>query len=216
MVTRFWRQPAVRIPQSDEEVMLPEPMKESKTSLETALLGRRSIRAYTNQALEIAEIGQLMWAAQGVNRPGGYRTAPSAGALYPLEVYLLAGQVDGLEAGLYHYLPEKHALKRLWVGDKRPELSAAALNQESIANAPAVIVITAIYSRTMVKYGQRGEQYVHMEVGSASQNIYLQSVSLGLGTVFIGAFYDDQVQSALGLASEEIPLCLMPVGYPAE
>ena len=216
MFTRFWRQPPVRVPQSGDEIVLPEPIKESKTSLESALLGRRSVRTYTNQALGIAEVGQLMWAAQGVNRPGGYRTAPSAGALYPLEVYLLAGQVDGLEAGLYHYLPEKHALERSWTGDNRSELSAAALNQESIAKAPAVIVITAIYSRTMGKYGQRGDQYVHMEVGGAAQNVYLQAVSLELGTVFIGAFHDDQVQSALGLAKEEIPLCLMPVGFPAE
>lgn len=216
MFTHFRRQPLIRETQTDQEIKLPEPDKESKTSLETALLERKSVRSYSDQALGLAQAGQLLWAAQGVNRPGGYRTAPSAGALYPLEVYFLAGQVEGLAAGLYHYQPQNHALERIQAGDKRAALSEAALNQDSITEAPAVIIITAIYQRTMVKYGQRGEQYVHMEVGSAAQNIYLQAVSLELGTVFIGAFYDDLVQTTLGLAEDEIPLCLMPVGYPAE
>ena len=216
MFAHFRRQSPMREFTLDQEIKLPEPVKDSNTALETALQERRSVRSYTDQALTLAEAGQLLWAAQGVTRPGGYRTAPSAGALYPLEVYLLASQVDGLQAGLYHYRPETHTLQIRWVGDKRSGLSEAALSQESIADAPATIAITAIYLRTTRKYGQRGEQYVHMEVGSAAQNIYLQAVSLELGTVFIGAFYDDQVQAVLGLAKDEIPLCLMPVGHPAE
>ncbi len=216
MFSPFRRQPLVRETQTDQEIKLPDPKKESKTSLETALLERRSVRTYTDQALNLAEVGQLLWAAQGINRTGGYRTAPSAGALYPLEVYLLAGHVEGLPVGLYHYLPENHALESFQSGDKRAALSEAALSQEMITEAPVVIVITAIYQRTMVKYRQRGEQYVHMEVGSAAQNVYLQAVSLKLGTVFIGAFYDSQVQTTLGLSKDEIPLCLMPVGHPVE
>ncbi|HSF82885.1 MAG TPA: SagB/ThcOx family dehydrogenase [Anaerolineales bacterium] len=216
MFTHFRRQQPVRETTTGGIIVLPEPDRESKTSLEKALQDRRSIRSYSDQALALAEVGQLLWAAQGVNRPGGYRTAPSAGALYPLEIYLLAGQVEDLAAGLFHYLPENHALEHVWSGDRQVSLSEAALGQDSIARAPAVIVIAAIYQRTKGKYGQRGERYVHMEAGSAAQNIYLQAVSLELGTVFIGAFYDEQVQNVLGLSKDEIPLCLMPVGHPDE
>lgn len=216
MFTRFSNEQTTQKSIAGEEIPLPEVKKDSHTSIEKALLERRSVRSYTDQAIELVEVGQLLWAAQGVNRTGGYRTAPSAGALYPLEIYLLVGKAEGLSAGLYHYLPEYHALKIIQAGDKRVALSEAALNQEAIKEAPVVIVITAIYQRTKRKYGQRGEQYVHMEVGSATQNVYLQAISLGLGTVFIGAFYDDQVQAVLGLPKEEIPLCLMPVGDPAE
>jgi SagB-type dehydrogenase family enzyme len=127
---------------------------------------------------------------------------------------LLAGDVTGLDSGLYRYEPERHVLQKMKEGDDRDELSQAALNQEAIRDAPAIIIITGIYERTTGKYGGRGRQYVHMEVGSVSQNIYLQAVSLNLGTVFIGACYDGEVQKVLGLGENEVPFSIMPVGHP--
>ena len=198
--------------ESGSWISLPEAAHDSQTSIESALLKRQSIRQYAPDPLTLAEISQLLWAAQGINRPGGYRTAPSAGALYPLELYLISGQVDELPSGVYRYHPEEHKLEQIMLGDYRQELSQAALNQEFIQDAPAVLLISAIYQRTTGKYGERGIQYVHMEVGSAAENIYLQAVSLNLGTVFIGAFHDDQVKNILKLNVEEQPLCLLPVG----
>ena len=195
-----------------EWIALPRPASDSQTSIEKALLDRRSIRNYSSAPLSLPEISQLLWAAQGITRPGGYRTAPSAGALYPLEVYLISGDIDQLPAGVYRYHPEDHKLEQLIKGDVRRELSTAALNQEFVQDAPAVILISAVYERTTGKYGQRGIQYVHMEVGSVAENIYLQAQSLDLGTVFIGAFHDDQVRQVVALGKEEIPMGIMPIG----
>jgi len=191
---------------------LPIPLQDSDTSIEEALLGRRSVRTYSGEPLTLEDISQLLWAAQGITSPSGYRTAPSAGGLYPLELYLLVGDVDGLSQGVYQYIPQEHALSKTVEGDKRDELQGAALDQSPVGDGFAVIVITAIYERTTGKYGQRGDRYVHMEVGSAAQNIYLQAGSLGLGTVFIGAFDDDVVKEILALEASEQPLGLMPVG----
>ena len=214
MFNRFKRQDRPSRINSGELITLPQPILDSKTSIEAALQERRSIRDYTPESLSISEISQLLWAAQGITRPGGFRTAPSAGALYPLEVYLVSGQVNDLAAGVYRYLPEEHSLDLVLTGDIRKDLSAAALGQDAIRNAPAVIVIAGVFERTTVKYGNRGIQYVHMEVGSAAENVYLQAESLGLGTVFIGAFQDDQVSQLLNLDRQEQPLCIMPVGKP--
>lgn len=214
MFNRFKRQDRPSRINSGELITLPQPVLDSKISIEAALQERRSIRDYTPESLSISEISQLLWAAQGITRPGGYRTAPSAGALYPLEVFLVSRQVDNLPAGVYRYKPEEHGLNLVLTGDILEELSAAALGQDAIRNAPAAIVITGIFERTMVKYGNRGIQYVHMEVGGAAENIYLQAESLDLGTVFIGAFHDDQVSQVLNLDDQEEPLCIMPVGKP--
>jgi SagB-type dehydrogenase family enzyme len=193
-------------------ITLPPPVYESGMSVEQALLERRSVREYAAEPLTLTEISQLLWAAQGITNPNGFRTAPSAGGLYPLEIFLLAGEVADLGAGIYHYEPEGHKLRLGLEGDHRQELSQAALNQPAVLNAPAVIVIAAVYDRTTIKYGERGVQYVHIEVGCASENIYLQAVSLDLGTVFIGAFHDDEVSEILQLGANERPLGLMPVG----
>ena len=215
MFARFRRgQPAQDLTHASNLIKLPEPIHESDTAVERALLYRKSIRSYRHEPLELSDIAQLLWAAQGITRPGGYRTAPSAGALYPLEVYLLAGNVSDLKDGLYKYRPLTHELEQVLEVDKRTELSKAALNQESIQDAPAVIIICADYERTKGKYGERGEQYVHMEVGSAAQNVYLQAVSLDLGTVFIGAFYDEEVKKVLEIGGNEEPLCILPIGRP--
>jgi SagB-type dehydrogenase family enzyme len=170
------------------------------------------VREYNADPLTLPEVSQLLWAAQGLTHPAGLRTAPSAGALYPLDIYLLAGHVTGLPVGVYHYQPLDHKLVQISTEDKRQDLYEAALSQNPVNDAPIVIVISAVYERTTGKYGQRGIQYVHMEVGFASQNVYLQAESLGLGTVFIGAFYDDQVKGILEMSEAEVPLGIMPVG----
>ena len=214
MFTRFRKHEPEKGQSSIEKINLPDPVFSSPISVEGALSKRKSVRAFHDEPLSISDVSQLLWAAQDITRPGGYRTAPSAGALYPLEVYLLVGDVTGLDSGLYRYEPEPHVLQMIKEGDYRDELCQAALNQEAIRDAPAVMIITGIYERTTGKYGGRGRQYVHMEVGSVSQNIYLQVVSLNLGTVFIGAFYDGEVQKVLGLGENELPFSIMPVGHP--
>jgi SagB-type dehydrogenase family enzyme len=195
-----------------EDVKLPQPQYDSKVSIEKTLLMRRSVRAYADKPLTLDEISQLLWAAQGITNPSGFRTAPSAGALYPLEVYLLVGNVNNLPNGVYKYKPERHELVKILRGDKRAELCAAALGQTCVKKSAAVIVLAAVYERTTGKYGQRGTRYVHIEVGNASQNIYLQAVSLNLGTVLIGAFDDGKVKKVLNMQNTEQPLSIMPVG----
>jgi SagB-type dehydrogenase family enzyme len=195
-----------------ETIKLPEPSQDSNTSIEEALLKRRSVRSYTDSPLTLKEISQLLWAAQGITDPRGFRAAPSAGALYPLEIYIIAGNVNDLPDGIYHYNPLKHELARIVKGDKRNELCNAALGQSSIRTAAAVIVFSAIYERTTMKYGDRGIKYVYIETGHAAQNVFLQAVSLDLGTVVIGAFYDDAVTEVLKMPDREQPIYIMPVG----
>jgi SagB-type dehydrogenase family enzyme len=195
-------------------VELPEPALESATSLEHALAARRSVRIFAPAPLSLAEVSQLCWAAQGITDEEGLRTAPSAGALYPLELYVVAGAVLDLAPGVYLYRPDGHRLIDRGAGDARPVLAAAALGQECIAAAPVVLVLAGSLERTAAKYGERAERYVSIEVGHAAQNVCLQAVALGLGTVMVGAFEDARVASALGLPAEEQPLALLPVGRP--
>ncbi len=183
-------------------------------SLEETLDRRSSIREFQPIPLPFSDASQLLWAAQGITRPNSYRTAPSAGATYPLEVLLAAGSVTELTPGLYRYQPPNHALSPLLEGDLRPDLAAAALDQSCVRNAAAVLVITAVYDRTTGKYGKRGIRYVHMEVGYTSENIHLQAVALGLGTVAVGAFDESRVQAILDLSNDEHPLLMMPLGKP--
>jgi len=201
----------------EKVINLPEPKIKGEMSVEEALFKRRSIREYTSQPLNLEQISQLLWAAQGITEPNlGFRTAPSAGATYPLEVYLIVGEngVKELEAGIYKYNPHEHNIILLLKGDFRKELMGAGLGQTWIGEAPINIVIVAIYERTTARYGERGIRYVHMEAGHVGQNIYLQATALKLGTVVIGAFYDEEVQKVLNLPKEEKPLYIMPVGYP--
>jgi SagB-type dehydrogenase family enzyme len=191
---------------------LPEPRMQSPVSVEEALRRRRSIRNYSEDALTLAEVSQLLWSAQGEAGRHNGRTAPSAGALYPLEVYLVAGNVAELEVGVYKYLPKHHALVCHASGDKRIMLAAAAMLQEWLRKAPAVIVLAAVEARTTRKYGKRGIRYVHMEAGHAGQNVSLQAVTLGLATVTVGAFSDTRVKQALDMGDDEQPLYLMPIG----
>lgn len=191
---------------------LAEPRYAGELSVEEALKRRRSVRSFRDEPLTLAEVSQLLWAAQGITTDWGGRTAPSAGALYPLEVYAVVGEVVGLEPGVYHYRPDGHRLVKRQEGDLRAELAGAALGQAWVREAPVVLVIAAHYRRTTGKYGERGIRYVHIEVGHAGQNIYLQAEALGLGTVIVGAFSDRRVKELLGLEGE--PLVLMPLGRP--
>ena len=198
--------------QSGENVVLPEPSVAGTSSLEQLLAQLRSIRDFQSSALELAEIGQLLWAAQGITHSQGLRTAPSAGALYPLELYFVTGYVEGLTQGVYHYDPKNHQLDRTREGDLRDALTRAALSQGWMKSASAVMVFTADYARTARKYGKRAKRYVHIETGHAAQNLFLQAESLGLATVVVGAFNDDEVARVLRLPAELHPLLLMPLG----
>ncbi len=181
-------------------------------SVEEAIKKRRSVRDFSRDSLTLDDVAQLLWAAQGKSGRHGFRSAPSAGALYPLEIYLVAGHVDGLSPGVHRYRQERHDLVLLTSGDHRKRLAKAALDQGWVRRAPAVLVITGVYERTIGKYGQRGRRYVHMEVGHAAQNVYLQATVRGLGTVMVGAFDDKEVQEVLRLPMDHEPLGLMPVG----
>lgn len=195
------------------EVALPEPDKTGPLSLETLIAKRRSVREYSDRPVLLSELSQLLWAAQGVTGEGGFKRAvPSAGAKYPIELFVLAGNVDGLRPGIYRYVPSTHTLVTVKREDARGTLCAEALSQECVGKAPVDIVITGVYERTMEKYGERGIRYVHVEVGAVAENIYLQAESLGLGTVFVGAFSDDGVRNLLGAKEEVAPLGIMPVG----
>ncbi len=194
-----------------QPLKLHEPHTRGDVSVEQAIDNRRSLRHYSGN-LTLADVSQLLWAAQGETHSDGYRAAPSAGALYPLEVYLVAGSVAGLSAGIYHYRPGEHDLIQLRTADLRKELASAAYGQSFMQTAAAVLVITGVYERTRKKYGQRARRYVHMEVGHAAQNVYLQAEARGLGTLIMGAFDDGRVQVVLGLPEDHQPLGLMPVG----
>ena len=198
--------------QPGENVALPEPSVTGSNSLEQLLAQRRSVRDYQTATLKLAEIGQLLWAAQGITHLQGLRTAPSAGALYPLELYVVTGRIEGLAQGVYHYDPGHHQLIKTSDGDRRDALTQAALSQGWMKPASTIIVFTADYERTTWKYGKRGKRYVHIEVGHAAQNLFLQSESLGLATVVVGAFNDDEVARVLRLPADIQPLLLMPVG----
>lgn len=189
-------------------IYLPAPLLKSNTSIEEALFSRRSVRNFSDAPLEIQEIAQLLWAAQGItskNKTG--RTAPSAGALYPLEIYLASRHINSISQGVYHYRPSNHSLIMI----NNNSLSAASM-QASFKRSAAVIVIAAEFHRTTKKYAERGIRYVQMEAGHAAQNICLQAVSLNIGAVTIGSFSDSIVKQMLGLPASEVPLYLIPAG----
>lgn len=195
-------------------MVLPKPRQDGALSVERALALRRSVRDFSPAPLSLEEASQLLWAAQGVSDARGLRTAPSAGALHPLELYLVAGAVTTLPAGSYRYEPRQHRLLPIATGDLRAGIAAAALDQAWVGEAPAILVLAAVVERTARRYGDRATRYVHMEVGHAAQNVYLQAASLGLGTCMVGAFVDARLKRLLGLPAEVDPLALLPVGPP--
>jgi len=195
-------------------VRLPEPARASACSVEEALQRRRSCRSFSKQPVHLEHLSQILWAAQGITRADGRRTAPSAGALYPLEIYVVAGEVPGLPSGSYRYLPREHALLPTASTDLRADIAAAAVHQDWMVQAPVILAVAADYGRTTGKYKERGVRYVHIEVGLAAQNVCLQVEALGLGATIVGAFQDQEMKTLLGLPEEEEPLTLIPVGHP--
>jgi len=199
-------------------VTLPKARTKGVMSLEEAIYVRRSRRSWKKDVkIPLRHIAQILWAAQGItNWEEGFRAAPSAGATYPLELYVVVkkGGVEGLDRGVYHYDPYKHCLVKTLDMDVTYELMEASLGQYWVGTAPVNLVIAAEYARTTRFYGDRGYRYVHMEVGHVGQNVYLQAEALGLGTVAIGAFYDNEVRKILGLSRNLAPLYIMPIGYP--
>lgn len=196
-------------------VKLPAPGRAGRVSVEEALQQRRSVREFAPGPLELADVSRVLWAAQGITDAERHRTAPSAGALYPLEIYLVSGNVAGLPAGVYHYEPARHELLGVKKGDVRADLASAAFGQGWMRGTPAALAIAAVYRRTARKYGDRAPRYVHIEVGHAAQNVYLQAAARGLATVLVGAFNDAKLQAVLGLPADHAPLALMPFGAPA-
>lgn len=187
---------------------LPSPRVSGGLPLDQALAARRSVRSFTAEDLAIADIGQLLWAAQGMTDAAGHRTAPSAGATYPLELDVVTAR------GIARYLPDGHRLVRRGSTDVRAALGRAALDQPVVGAAPLVIVVVGVVERTAGRYGARAERYVALEAGHAAQNILLEAVSLGLGAVPVGAFDDEAVRRVLSLGEGEAPLYLIPVGHP--
>ena len=202
--------------------LLPSPNAEGSFSVEKAMANRRSRRAYQDREITSEQLSQILWAAYGITEPrtdraflrGGLRTAPSAGGLYPFDIYIVAGKVKGIEPGVYRYISEEHKIVQTINKDLRSELCAAALGQDMIKEAPVVLVYSAIFSRMTGKYGDRGrERYVCIDLGHSAQNVYLQVEALRLGTCAIGAFVDQRVSQVLALSEEEEPLYIMPIGH---
>jgi SagB-type dehydrogenase family enzyme len=190
-----------------ELITLPDPNKDGSMSLEKAISIRRSRRNFLPQSLTLEQIGQLCWAAQGQEASSRFRTAPSAGATYPLELFVVTS------GGLFHYLPGEHSIRKITDLDLRADLASAAWGQEFIEEAPLSLVFAAVFSRTTNRYGKRGVRYVYMEAGHAAQNVHLQAEALGLGSVAVGAFDDNSVSKVLSLPKNLEPLYMVTVGY---
>ncbi len=202
--------------QKEGSMNLPEPRIDGKISLERTIKNRRTIRSFTQAALTLEQFSQLLWAAQGVNEDKGYkRTAPSAGALYPMDVYAVVGRegVNGLTTGVYHYKPMDHTVSLVVAQDLRQAVAKAGLSQMWIVGAPLSFVITAEYERSSIKYGRRGVRYAMIEAGHIGQNIFLQAEALGLAAGIVGAFDDEDMVRVMHIPRSHNPLLVMPVGY---
>lgn len=196
-----------------ERIQLPEPKTKGQVSIEEAIANRRSVRGYKDEPLTLAEISQLVWAAQGITDSDlGKRSAPSAGGIYPVEIYVVVQNVEGLEAGVYHYVPAVNVLEEVFLEEVSERLSGTALGQDFIAEAPVNLIVTGNAPIVMEKYGNEGMKYTNIEIGHVSQNIYLQAEGLGLGTVTIGALNEEAIRHVLDLPSEHTPHYIMPVG----
>ncbi len=200
------------------KIALSPPQVEGGAPIWEMLRQRHSVRRFQDTALQEAELSRLLWAAQGITRIGqgfGFRTAPSAGALYPVETYLVIHAVEGIEPGVYHYGVEKHELDQLKTGDFRMDIARAALDQKSAYWANVVFVWTAILERSKWKYGQRAYRYIYLDAGHIAQNVALGAVALGLGSCQIAALYDDEVNALLDVDGvEESAIYMTVVGKP--
>jgi len=207
-------------------IKLPSSQLKGKVTLEETIARRRSVRRYRREPLDLFQLSQILWSAQGITGGRGFRAAPSAGATYPLEILVVVGKQsviireakevsEELQAGIYHYEPDSHSLSLGKAADLRPDLARATMGQEFVIDAPVDIIICALSHRTFYRYGRRAERYVHMEAGHAGEDIHLQAVALALATVEIGAFRDEEVREVLGLEEQIKPLYIMPLGKPA-
>jgi len=202
--TWTWAQPT-----PGDEVVLPAPVTDGRVSLEAAIAGRRSVKEFADTALTWEEVGQLAWAAQGITEPEkGFRAAPSAGAMYPLHLYLVTPD------GLYHYVPAGHKLERRPLADALATFRAVTANQPSIQQAPLTVIITAAFGPMRERFGERAEGFVYLEAGHVGQNLQLQARALGLGSLPIGGFDPARVAEALALPTDHTVVYLMPIGHP--
>ncbi len=205
---RYGGVPKVKLPEADFEGM----------SVEQAIGERRSERDFTDQSISLEMLGQVLLSADGITYSGAgydFRAAPSGGALYPIEVYVIAGNVDSLADGLYHFQVSDSSLELIRKGDFRESAHKAANEQDAVGSSPVTIILTARFDRSTVKYADRGYRYIYIEAGAISENVYLQATSLGLGTVVVGAFNDDVLNGLLGIDGvNEAALLLMPLGFP--
>lgn len=202
----------------EHQMNLPKPKLNGDVSVEQAIKHRRTIRSYLSKPLSLEQLTQLFWAAQGITEDRGFkRSAPSGGALYPMDIYAVMGDnaVDGLTAGIYRYDPHKHAAVLITEGDVRQDLARTALSQMWMANAPLNLVITSEYRRITRKYGTRGERYAMIEAGHIGQNIFLQAEALGLRAGIVGAFHDNDVIRVMKIPRSHEPLLILPIGYGA-
>jgi len=199
---------------SIKKIKLPSPSFKGELSVEEAIKERRSRRSFLDRPLSLSQVSQILWAAQGITEEGGFkRAAPSAGALYPLEIYLAVRNVEELKPGVYHYHPRDHVVSFVLKGNYQDPLARACLSQSFVADSPLSIIIAAEYERTTIKYGERGVRYVLIEVGHVGENICLQAVALGLATCPVGAFVDEEVSRVLELPKRHRPLYVLTVGY---
>lgn len=206
----------VSIPVSEQNpgtmISLPSPIYDGSVSLEKTLTLRRSVRSYRQAPLSLLEVSQLLWSAQGITNQRGFRTAPSAGATFPLDMFIMVNNVEGLAKGIYQYMPQEHSIRMVHRNDVAAELARASLSQSMISDAGVVMIFAAIFERTTQRYGERGIRYIHNEVGHVGQNIHLQAAALNLGTVAIGAYRDEEVETILDLGDQYRVLYMMPVG----
>ena len=196
----------------NESVELPEVSASRDQTFVDLMYERRSVRRFAPGEITLQHLANILFAAQGITRQNRFRTVPSAGALYPLEVYVVSGAVQGLADGVYAYRPQDHELVRVSSGDMREDLARHCYGQMWVAKAQAVVVINAVYSRVTGKYGGRGERYAHIEAGCAAQNVSLAGYNLGLGSTVVGAFHDKEVADLVQAGKGEVPLIVMPVG----
>lgn len=201
--------------QAAEVIKLPPPSPKGAISVEEALGKRRTVRHFASRGLDLKQVSQLLWGTDGLSDPRGLRTAPSAGATYPVDLYLVVGErgVANLPDGVYHYRPQENALALVTSGELRPAVARAALSQSWMAQAPIMVVITGEYRRCMARYGERGVRYTIMEAGHTAQNLFLQAEALGLGAGIVGAFEDRTITQILKIPAAHEPLLIMPLGY---
>ncbi len=199
-------------------IKLPTPAK-SPMLLDSCLQERRSVRSFSDRTLGMGQLARLLLSANALTHSRGgfdFRTAPSGGALYPLDIYIFAHYIESLEDGLYHFQVSDSSLELVFEGDFSDRIHEAANGQSSVGSSPVTIVLTARFARSTAKYADRGYRYTYVECGAISQNVYLQATALGLGTVAVGAFNDEAVNDLLGVDGlNEAALLIMPVGYPS-